>query len=1682
MKFFLFRLTVLLGLSLLWSVPASPAQTQPSTLTPIVRAATRYDTSRALLAQPIAPHIPPAERDRLPLPRLTLKTQPATTVHDRDPVLQTALAPVQMPAPLLNFDGQGNVRGYYPPDTNGDIGGDYYVQMVNVTLAIWRVDRMALTATLVYGPADTNTVWAGFGGVCEATNDGDPIVLYDSLAHRWLISQFALPNFPSGPFYECVAISQADDPTGAWHRYEFLISQTKMNDYPHFGVWPDGYYLTLNQFNQDSLNWAGAGVVVLERDQMLLGQPARMVYFDLQPVNEDFSGLLPADLDGSPPPPNTPNYFVEMDDDALGWPTDQLSVWEFKTNWANPGLSTFGNAGQPNVVLPVAAFDSEMCGGSSNCIPQPNGATRLDALADRLMFRLQYRHFGDYATLVTNHTVDVDSTDHAGLRWYELRQTDSAWSVYQQGTYAPADGVHRWMGSAALDHVGNLALGYSASSPTLAPSIRYTGRLAGDPLNTLPQGEMTLVTGGGVQTGFQGRWGDYSSMSVDPVDDCTFWYTNEYYVISSGTGWQTRLGAFKFPNCTAGPQGILKGQITEVTNNRELSGAAVQASASLTQSSSTQSNANGYYTLMLPVGVYSLTASLYGYTASTIANLTILSGTTTTQNLQLAPVPPRIVSGTVRDAQTGWALYSYLEIEGYPHGPLYNDPVTGFYSVSLASDLNYTLHVRSLITGYLPTQASVLNLAADQTLNFALAADLDLCAAPGYTPNWQTPAWSNDFESDDGGWMADQWGDEWQWGVPTYPPTLTAHSGVKVWGTNLDGPVTNTIWAHTLFKTLAIPPEGHTRLTWWEWVGINPAQTRELNIGEVWLYLTDAPIYAWTSQHIDLSAYRGQTITLRLALYMCCETTLQPGWYIDDMVLLNGPCQPSAGGLVLGTTYDENTSQTLNGVNVVTASGEKALTKIVGTNAAFYYLFVPSGAQILTATRSGGYATTPLTVTVVPSLTTRQDFYLPAGQLAYAPAGLTATLEMSQSIVLPLTLTNSGGWIASYDLAMLDRGLTPRYPLEQPHFVVRSFRQNMTNTRQIKRPKPPIAPLVETGEVLQSWPSHMATPWGINFDPNQQTVWVNELDFFGPSDRNVEFHLDGSYSGRVVGLADWVKFWAADMAYQPATQTMWQFNVGADQNCVHEWDPLTLAATGHIICPPSGVTQVGLAFDPKTDTFFSGGWGNGIVYRFDSFGAILEQVATDLAIAGLAYNPDTRHLFVMTNDAPSALYVLDESDHYALLKEITLESFADYGGAGLDLDCQGHLWAADQNTQDISEIASGEDTQLCQPYTYAWLSASPLSGTLPAHSSQSLTVTLDATGLTQPGDYHARLKAYTDTPYPSPELPITLTVLPPINWGKVTGYFDGLGYCDLTPTVPLSQATVLIESATNFSDTTKTDENGRFAYWLDPVHSPLTVTVSRGGFFAQQITGVTVTTGLTTETPTLTARRNAPCLTFNPSGFTVVTSGGRQISRTLMLTNTGGGEFTFSTRNNLSWLTVSPLSGSVAVGSVMSLTITFDVTQLWDGDYQIQVIFRTNDPQHLFLGIPVDLFVLPFTVGIAPEFNTRADFASPGTRLTYVLPVRNTGSVSDTFLISLTGQTWNTTASASLALPSGEQGLVWVMVDVPPNASEATMDTVTLTLTSQNDPEVTEWVTLMTTAHNLPNKIYLPLLSQATPP
>ncbi len=569
-----------------------------------------------------------------------------------DPVVQDSVTELSISTPFFTFEGISNQDNFSafgfrvsPPDTDGDVGPNHYVQIVNLMVRVFDKSGTPLTA-----PLKVSSIFTPLGGPCLGRDDGDPIVLYDPLADRWLVSQFCTVATPFN--HQLIAISQTPDPAGPYFLYDFLMPNNKFNDYPKFGVWPDAYYMTDNQFNQAGTAFLGAGAFAFDRAKMLVGDPtASFIYFDIENGNPNVGGVLPADLDGyTPPPPGTPNYFVYFTADEFADPAhpfDSLRIYEFRADFANPAASTFTERADSPVL--VAPFDPRSPAGRRD-IEQPSPATStsfLDAISDRLMFRLQYRNFGSHESLVVNHTVNVSGVSpttpanhHAGVRYYEVRRDFSGggFFVHEQATFAP-DSANRWMGSAATDGDGNLAVGYSVSGLSVFPSIRYAGRLATDPPGGLFQGEASLIAGTGVQLSTTNRWGDYSALAVDPADDCTFWYTNEYYTAasqaSSAVGWLTRIGTFSFPSCTPAATGTIQGAVTDALTGLPIAGARVATSNGFSRFTS----GAGGYAMTVAAGSYDMAASAPGYLGAAASGVVVPTNGTAVQNFALTPMP-----------------------------------------------------------------------------------------------------------------------------------------------------------------------------------------------------------------------------------------------------------------------------------------------------------------------------------------------------------------------------------------------------------------------------------------------------------------------------------------------------------------------------------------------------------------------------------------------------------------------------------------------------------------------------------------------------------------------------------------------------------------------------------------------------------------------------------------------------------------------------------------------------------------------------------------------------------------------------------------------------------------------------------------------------------------------------------
>jgi hypothetical protein len=631
--------------------------------------------------------IPPGARRFGSLEAEPVRRIPSSRVlpFDPDPVVQprrsTTAPALVAPATTTNFEGIGQgftgpggtfVVNSAPPDNNGAVGPNHVVETVNTDFAVF-----SKTGTPLYGPVPINTLWAGFGGGCQVNNDGDPIVSYDRIADRWIVSQFQVTNRPN---QQCVAISTTGDPTGSYYRYAFTYSDG-FPDYPKMGVWPDAYYVSYNVFNNAGTMFLYSKACAFDRANMLTGAAATQECFN---TTSTFGGLLPADFDGRTlPPAGAPNPFI-----ALGATSTTLALWKFHSDFATPANATFTGP----TTLTVPSYSEACASNNGTCIPQSGSTGKLDSLADRLMYRAAYRNFGDHEAIVVNHAVTVGTS--VGLRWYELRGVTTTPSLFQAGTYAP-DTTFRWMGSAAMDQAGNIAIGYSASSASIKPQIRVTGRLAGDPAGMLTLGETTIIAGAGAQGSTLSRWGDYSSMSVDPIDDCTFYYTNQYLPANGTFNWRTRIASFKLSPCggddfslSASPSALSLASGASGTSTitvtpsggfaaavaLSISGLPAGATASLSPTSTTTTSALTIATGTAAPGTYPLTVK---GTSGTLTHTTAVTLTVTgAPDFALSANPPTVTAtqGTSQPTtitvtpQNGFNGAVSLGVTGLPAG------------------------------------------------------------------------------------------------------------------------------------------------------------------------------------------------------------------------------------------------------------------------------------------------------------------------------------------------------------------------------------------------------------------------------------------------------------------------------------------------------------------------------------------------------------------------------------------------------------------------------------------------------------------------------------------------------------------------------------------------------------------------------------------------------------------------------------------------------------------------------------------------------------------------------------------------------------------------------------------------------------------------------------------------------
>jgi hypothetical protein len=873
--------------------------------------------------------------------------------QDADGALQDWTVPFGIPGPSASFNGPANLSGVQPPDPVGDVGPDRIVVMSNLNYAIYNK-----SGGLEHGPLANNSLWAGFGGPCQNENAGDPVVLHDQLADRWLLTQFT-SNGPT--YFNCVALSTTSDPEGSYFRYQ-IANGTNFPDYPKWGVWPDAYYLSTRDFGAGPQ--VGVGAFAINRAEMLAGDPTPGIVSFFVPNGATRynigDGLLPSDLDGfTLPPAGAPNVYVgAMDDGATyGAPQDALTLWEFHVDWTTPANSTFTLA----ATLPIAPYDTiygtaTCTGPTRQCIPQPGTANRIDILSyrQRPLHRAAYRNFGTHQALVTNQSVEAQSAPQvAGFRWWEIRDPAGTPVLFQEGTFAPGitDGVHRWMGSAAMDSAGNLAVSYSASDGTSTfPSVWYTGRLASDPPGTLPQGEGSIVDGLGSQTS-GGRWGDYTSLNVDPANDCTFWAVNEW-LPASGGNWTLRIGAFEFVECgvpnfsiavdpptqaVCAPDNAVYdvdlGSILGFSDPITLSAAGNPAGTSVafvpnpvTPPATSVMTVSGTGAAPGGTSVISVTGTSGALTHSADAELEIVAGEPAAPALVSPPDGATGVSfsPTLTWSATAGADAYFVEVDddaGFG-SPVFTDTLDGLSTqvTGLDFETQYFWRVTaSNICG---------DGAASAVFDFTTQLTPGTCGPEGVA----TLAYSYGFEAGASGWTSS--GSNNSWAISN----TRSHSGTfSQRGQDLasvsdqrllspaivlpgagESPIALRYWNHQTFEDeppgcadgaiLEISTDGGTTFT--QLTGgalltdpydgtVTPGGGNPLQTLQAWC----ADPQDWFESIVDLDAYAGQTVRFRFRIGTDTTVGRSPdGWFVDDVVVQSCVGMPFLDGFETGNT------------------------------------------------------------------------------------------------------------------------------------------------------------------------------------------------------------------------------------------------------------------------------------------------------------------------------------------------------------------------------------------------------------------------------------------------------------------------------------------------------------------------------------------------------------------------------------------------------------------------------------------------------------------------------------------------------------------------------------------------------------------------------------------------------------
>ncbi|MET0620263.1 MAG: carboxypeptidase regulatory-like domain-containing protein, partial [Thermoanaerobaculia bacterium] len=1022
-----------------------------------------------------------------------------------------------------------------PPDPNGAVGVDHYFQAINLVFRIFDKD-----GNTVLGPLPTASLWSDLGGICATGSARTPLVRFDVLAARWVVAQSAFDPSDAS-VHACIAVSTTNDPTGAYQQYDFPLAAGSTATSARISVWPDGYYLTVNQVN--GFANAGFGIYAFDRQAMLGGEPVTFVYANPGATLPETLWGLPADLDGSQsPPPGSPNVSTALGHPAIdGSPAPVLHTWRFHADFESPLNSTL----EGPFDVPIDDFSSLECGTpTEGCVPQLDSTQLLQATPNRLMYRMPYRRFEDHESLVTTFTVDAGD-GQAAVRWLELRDPAGDPFVFQQNTFAP-DASHRFVGSIAMDRVGNIALGYSKSDATIHPSLSVTGRLVADPPSHMGS-EDTFFQGPNSQPPVVGLWGRYSSMSIDPADDCRFWFTSEYVGEPAPFFEYTRVAAFQFPSCSDTFPGTLEGTVTDAESGLPVAGAKVTAGFS-----DTVTDDAGLYRFVLPMGTYDMTVVKFGWIPGSASGVVVNFDETTTQDFVITPAPQTLLNGVVRDGSgAGWPLYARVRITGPPEftpAERFTDPVTGYFGITLVTGVTYTLSTESIVPGYAPDVRNLLvETAAAHTPRgiveiIELTIDATACNAPGYALDAEGLSERFDSGTLPPGWNVVNNGGGLGWTIHEGADPCGLFDGNQTGGvgpfalvnSHCEGEVSEDTELVTPSVDLSALSSVQIRFDQ-DFNGGSPAfgEIADVDVstdgGVSWtnvLHQTVA-VAGPNTQSIDVTALAAGQADVR-ARFHYFNAFAALWWQVDDVILGQTQCLPLEGGLVVGNVFDGNTGLGLNGATVSDAPGGGSTTTFgtpddVAQVEGFYVLFAKSGLRTLTAGLEL-YGSASKNQTVVPNATQRVDFILQAGLLQAIPQPLIVRVDPGGIETRILDMQNTGARAAGFDIAELDappvalEGL--RGPVVDPDRAAalraRASSPALRNGRTARGLAPleaPRAPSLSGGNVIANYATNLTDGWGVAFNTDAGDFWIANSALFAGDDLDYRYLTDGTQTG-----------------------------------------------------------------------------------------------------------------------------------------------------------------------------------------------------------------------------------------------------------------------------------------------------------------------------------------------------------------------------------------------------------------------------------------------------------------------------------------------------------------------------------------------------------------------------------------